>query len=76
MNYIPQIYGLAKAILIAQETVVDAAAAWQVRMKDVRDGCRSVIDSLAAEQALAPQWTPSEAVEMMWTMLLIPNWET
>ena len=74
-NYIPQIYGLAKAIMVAQETDEDAAAAWQLRMKDVRDGCCFVVNSLADEQALAPQWTPSEAIDMMWTMLLIPNWE-
>lgn len=74
-NYIPKIYGLAKALIVAQETDADAAAAWLVRMKDVRAGCSAVVDALAAEEALAPQWTPTEAVDLMWTMLMIPNWE-
>lgn len=74
-NYIPQIYGLAKALMVAQETDEDAATAWQLRMKDVRDGCCSVIDELVREKALAPQWTTTEAVDMMWTLLMIPNWE-
>lgn len=74
-NYIPEIYGLAKALLAAQETDKAAAAAWQDRMNALRGGCEDVIQRLSEEQTLAPEWTPSEAIDFMWTMLLLPNWE-
>ncbi len=74
-NYIPEIYGVAKALLLAQGTDEAAAAAWGDRMAAMRDGCRAAIDALHAEKNLAPGWTRREATDALWTMLLVPNWE-
>ena len=74
-QYIPEIYGVAKALLLAQDTDDAAAAAWQDRMLAMRDGCRAAIDTLQADGKLAPEWTPKRATDALWTMLLIPNWE-
>lgn len=74
-NYIPDIYGVAKALLLAQETDEAAAAAWEDRMAAMRDGCRAAIDALHADQNLAPEWTREKAIDALWTMLLVPNWE-
>jgi len=74
-NYIPEIYGVAKALLLAQETDEAAAAAWQARMLAMRDGCRAAIDALHADGRLAPGWTQKRATDVLWTMLLVPNWE-
>lgn len=74
-HYIPDIYGVAKALLLAQDTDDAAAAAWRDRMLAMRDGCRAAIDALHSDGTLAPQWTPKIATDMMWTMLLVPNWE-
>ena len=73
--YIPEIYGVAKALLLAQDTDEAAAAAWQDRMLAMRDGCRAAIDALHADGKLAPEWTPKRATDALWTMLLVPNWE-
>lgn len=74
-NYIPEIYGVAKALLLAQETDDAAAAAWQARMLAMRDGCRAAIDALHSDGTLAPGWTQKRATDVLWTMLLVPNWE-
>ncbi len=74
-NYIPEIYGLAKALLAARETDEAAAAAWEDRMNALREGCRAVIKCVEVDTLLAPGWNPSEAAEMLWSMLSISIWE-
>ena len=74
-NYIPDIYGVAKALLLAQSNDEAAAAAWQDRMMAMRDGCRAAIEALHADGTLAGDWKPQTATDALWTMLLVPNWE-
>lgn len=74
-HYIPEIYGVAKALLLAQDTDEAAAAAWNNRMLAMRDGCRAAIEALHSDGNLAPEWTPKRATDVLWTMLLVPNWE-
>lgn len=74
-NYIPEIYGLAKALMMAQDTDEAAAAAWKDRMLAMRDGCRAAIDALHEDGHLAEGWTRKKATDALWTMLLVPNWE-
>jgi len=74
-HYIPEIYGVAKALILAQDTDEAAAAAWNDRMLAMRDGCRAAIETLHSEGNLAPEWTPKRATDALWTMLLVPNWE-
>ena len=74
-HYIPEIYGVAKALLLAQDTDEAAAVAWRDRMLAMRDGCRAAIDALHSDGKLAQVWTPKRATDVLWTMLLVPNWE-
>ena len=74
-NYIPEIYGVAKALLLVQGTDEAAAAAWKDRMSAMRDGCRAAIDALHADGMLAPEWSRKRATDVLWTMLSVPNWE-
>jgi len=74
-NYIPDIYSVAKALLLAQDTDEAAAAAWKERMAAMRDGCRAAVEALHSDGTLAPEWTPESATDALWTMLLVPNWE-
>ena len=74
-NYIPEVYSVAKALLLAQGTDEAAAAAWQDRMLAMRDGCRAAIEALHSDGTLAPEWTPKRATDVLWTMLSVPNWE-
>jgi AcrR family transcriptional regulator len=74
-NYIPEVYGMARALLAARETDEAAAAAWDDRMGAVRESCRITIEVLHRDGMLAPEWSRDEAVDLMWTMLSIRNWE-
>lgn len=74
-NYIPEIYGVGKALMLARDTDEAAAAAWNDRMAAMRDGCRAAIDALHADEMLAPEWTRAKATDALWAMLLVPQWE-
>jgi AcrR family transcriptional regulator len=74
-NYIPEVYGMVKALLAARETDEAAAAAWDDRMGAVRESCRITIEALHRDGMLAPEWSRDEAIDLMWTMLSIRNWE-
>ncbi len=74
-NYVPEIYGLAKALLAARETDEAAAAAWDERMACLHDGCKEIISGLAEEGNLLPEWSQEDAVEMCGTILSFQTWE-
>jgi len=74
-NYIPEIYGLAKALLNTRETDEATAAAWNGCMNGLRDVCQKIIEALDSEGILASEWSRSEAIEIFWTMISIHNWE-
>ncbi|HMO79737.1 MAG TPA: TetR/AcrR family transcriptional regulator [Pyrinomonadaceae bacterium] len=74
-NYVPKIYGAAKALSKLRDKDEAAAAAWKDRMDSVRSGCRRTIETIEHDGLLSPEWTVDEAVDLMWTMLSIENWE-
>jgi AcrR family transcriptional regulator len=74
-NYIPDIYGIAKALLINRETDADADAAWNERMEAVRGSCRRTVEMLEADGKLTPELSVEDATNLMWTMLSIQGWE-
>ena len=74
-NYIPEIYGLARALLAVYDADKDAAAAWNDRMAALLGGCRAAIDLLHRENRLSAGWEVEEATEAMWSLLAITVWE-
>ena len=74
-NYIPEIYGIAKALLAMRDTDEAAAKAWDDRMQDVRQGCEAAIDALNSDNMLSPDHSPDRATDILWTMLSVRNWE-
>jgi AcrR family transcriptional regulator len=74
-NYIPEIYGLAKALISMQETDEAAAAAWADQMEAFYQGCLLTLEQVAREGLLAPTWTLETAAEFFWAMLSIEIWE-
>ena len=74
-NYVPKIFGVAKALMVARESDEAAAAAWDDRMNDVRKSCRKTIQELSARGLLAEGWTVKTASDLLWTMLSISVWE-
>ena len=74
-NYVPEIYGIARAMMAARETDGAVAAAWEDRMGVVREACRDIVERLYRDGTLAPGWPLEEAADLLWTMLSISNWE-
>ena len=74
-GYIPEIYGLAKALLAARETDQAAAAAWDDRMGALRNGCRSIIRCLKRDEMLALDWDLEQAADLLWSMISVSVWE-
>ena len=74
-NYIPEIYGVAKALILVQDTDEAAAVAWKGRMTAMREGCRAAVDALYSDGTLATHWTRQSATDALWTMLSVANWE-
>lgn len=75
-NYIPEVYGVARALLADRETDKAAATAWDDRMGAVRDSCRNIIEALHSDGMLAPGWYVEEATDFLWTMLSVRTWES
>jgi AcrR family transcriptional regulator len=74
-NYIPEIYGAAKAFMTLRETDAEAADAWSTRMQDMREGCAAAIEALARDGTLSPNLPPERATDLLWTLLSVRNWE-
>ena len=74
-NYIPEIYGIARALRSARETDEDAAAAWDDCMGCVREACRATVNALASECRLSLDWPAEDAVAMLYSLLSIGHWE-
>jgi AcrR family transcriptional regulator len=74
-SYIPDIYGIARALLAMKDTDDAAAKAWDERMQDMRQGCEAAISALARDNMLSPGYSPDQATDILWTMLSVRNWE-
>lgn len=73
-NYIPTIYGVAKALIAMGEADEDATAAWADRMAAVKHGCAAAIAALKADGRLTEALSETEAVDFLWTLLSVGNW--
>jgi len=74
-SYIPEIHGIAKALLAMSDTDEAAASAWAERMQAMRQGCEAAINALAADGTLSAAYSPDEATDILWTLLSVRNWE-
>jgi AcrR family transcriptional regulator len=74
-HYIPDIYGLARALRAARAIDEAAAAAWDDRMAAVRRACQLIIAALARDGQLAPGWAADAAVDLLWSLLSVAVWE-
>jgi AcrR family transcriptional regulator len=74
-NHIPEIYGLAKAMMKTRDSDEAIAAAWNSSMGCLLGVCQETIEALDREGILAQEWSRKEATEMLFTMLSVTNWE-
>ncbi len=74
-NYIPEIYSIAKALLLTKDNDDATATAWMGCMSGLRGFCQQTITALASEKKLSTNWQIEEAIEILWTFISIHNWE-
>ena len=74
-NYIPEIYGVAQALLAMRDTDAAARAAWDNRMDAMRQGCAAAVRALARDGDLSPDLDENTATDLLWTLLSVRNWE-
>ncbi len=74
-HYIPEVYPVAKALLAMKDTDEAAAAAWNKRMQDMREGCEAAVRALDKDTYLDPSLTIEQATDILWTLLSVRNWE-
>lgn len=73
-NYIPEIYGVGRALMAMMDTDAEARAAWDDRMHAVRHGCAAVITALNSDGRLTMA-QEKEATDLLWSLLSVPMWE-
>lgn len=74
-NYIPEIYGVARALIALQDNDDEARAAWADRMDAVRHGCQAAVKALEQEGKLCSQLSAPEATDLLWCQLSVENWQ-
>lgn len=74
-NYIPKIYGVAKALMAMMDSDKEAKAAWNGRMDAMREGCEAAVMALSRDGTLAANLSEDEATDLLWTLLSVRNWE-
>ena len=72
-DYIPKIYGVAKALMVMEDD--DAKQAWDNRMQAVRHGCAAAVDQLAKDGSLADGLSRKKATDLLWALLSVRVWE-
>lgn len=73
--YIPEIHGIAKALLALRDNDEAARDAWDQRMRDMREGCEAAIKALQRDKMLLRDHRPEQATDILWTLLSVRNWE-
>jgi DNA-binding phage protein len=74
-NYMPEIYPIAKAMLSTKDNDVATKTAWMGCMSGLRSYCLQTIGVLKKEGILSNSWNKKEAVELLWTLISIHNWQ-
>lgn len=74
-NYIPEIYGVARALMIMSDTDEAAKLAWDSRLQAMREGCQAAIDALDRDDMLSARYSAAEATDLLTALLSVRTWE-
>lgn len=74
-DYIPSIYGVARALLAMKDTDEAASIAWNDRMQAVRHGCQAAVRALQEDGVLTSEFDEKQATDVLWMLLSVRNWE-
>lgn len=74
-GYIPEIHGVARALMAMYDSDAEARAAWDDRLAAVRHGCAAAVAALTRDGLLREDLTEDQATDLLWTLLSVRNWE-
>ncbi len=74
-GYIPEIYGVARALMAMQDDDDAAAEAWADRMRAMREGCAAAVKALKNDGTLKPDLPAAAATDLLAMLLSVRNWE-
>ena len=74
-NYIPEIYGVANALIVMGASEDYARLAWNGRLAAVREGCEAVVAALSREGRLSDRLSPAEAIDVLCAHLSVETWQ-
>ncbi len=74
-EYLPKIYGLARALYASRELDEASGAAWDECMVAHFAMCQKIANDMGQENRLAQGWGTLEAAQMMFNLLSFPMWE-
>ena len=74
-NYMPEVYGVSKALMMSKNCDEDAEAAWSQITGCLYDVCSEIIQKLDKEHKLSSDWNQQSASDFLWTITSIQNWE-
>ncbi|MBL4640019.1 MAG: TetR/AcrR family transcriptional regulator [Kordiimonadaceae bacterium] len=74
-EFVPKIHPVAKDLISLRASDPDAAGAWIDRMEDLRDFHLRLIETIAADGALADGWTIEDAADFVWGISSVQMWD-
>lgn len=74
-NYIPEVFGVIKALMAIQAQDEAARAAWDDRLGAIRHGCEAVVSALEKDGDLSHHLSNEEATDLLMCLVSVENWE-
>ncbi|MBN35196.1 MAG: TetR family transcriptional regulator [Rhodospirillaceae bacterium] len=74
-GHLPEISAVARALLALRAIDDAAAAAWDQRMQDMREGCAAAVEAMHRDGDLTPELSPERAADILWTLLSFQTWD-
>ncbi|NQZ14799.1 MAG: TetR/AcrR family transcriptional regulator [Alphaproteobacteria bacterium] len=75
VDYIPEIYGVARALIALRDTDEAARDAWDDRLNSLKSGCDKTIKALKKDGELTETLSVSKATDALWALISIHSWE-
>lgn len=74
-SYIPEIYGVAHALIALGERDAEARAAWADRLVAIREGFAAAVEALDRDGRLTPEVDAETATDLLCGLVSVPMWE-
>lgn len=74
LEYVPEIYPVAKDLIRLRDTDTEAATAWADRMDELRERLFDLTLSIHRDGFLKDQWTPEQASQFIWAQTSVQVW--